>query len=372
MTSSSVYELSGAILDLVLQYQRKKPVSHGCNCLAYSACMATHLNAVEFFVSAHRPVQFILPGFPGKSPNVRKVLGYLPDKAESLALIFLNDLCKEIKKIYAPGAQVIICSDGRVFSDLVQIPDAHITAYQQELRSMINTLGLNSLSLFNLDDVEGMASVSHDQMRQVLITLYAESLDTLKSQVARGEEMCHLYRAITRFLFEDGNRPDYTGSRSALQRDARIRAYRVIQRSDAWSRLLLIKFPNAVRWSIHPQACGAKKLGIHLMKTTDNWLTPWHGVAVDFGDRFALMKRADAEKINAELIWEDGRPSHYLAPNVMMNISDDLPHVLTPLEIEQAYTASIFFEGLYALHKKTVECNLPENNMDKMVLRRQV
>ena len=85
----------------------------------------------------------------------------------------------------------------------------------------------------------------------------------------------------------------------------------MIQRSKAWSELIAIRFPDAVRLSIHPQSCGATKLGIRLIEP-DNWQTPWHGVAVDVGGRFLLFKRAQAETLGALLIHRQGRPSHYV------------------------------------------------------------
>ena len=51
-------------------------------------------------------------------------------------------------------------------------------------------------------------------------------------------------------------------------------------------------------------------LGIRLMEA-ENWMTPWHGVAVDVGGSFVLLKRAQAEDLGARLVCHKGRPSHY-------------------------------------------------------------
>lgn len=68
-------------------------------------------------VSRGEPVKMLLPGFPFKSPNLRdKVLGKLPDLGEELALKHLNGLCKNIKGVYEPGAEVHITSDGLVYN----------------------------------------------------------------------------------------------------------------------------------------------------------------------------------------------------------------------------------------------------------------
>ncbi|GHJ99637.1 hypothetical protein SY2F82_14350 [Streptomyces sp. Y2F8-2] len=94
-----------------------------------------------------------------------------------------------------------------------------------------------------------------------------------------------LYRGITRFLVEDT--ADWTGTRSALQRACRQRAYGVIQRTRAWGTLIAEHHPRAVRLSIHPQPVGAPKFGIRLLDAPDAWTTPWHSAALRRSDRRA-------------------------------------------------------------------------------------
>lgn len=274
-------------------------------------CIEVHRGRVMWFVSRGIPVEFVLPAFPAKSPNTAKVLGATPDMAERLSLQFLCAICDRVRQIYQAGAKIIVCSDGRVFSDLVQIADSNVSCYQAELRAMIDSIGPSSLSLFNLDDE--YPGFTHTAMRHMLMGSYGEELELFKQQVHAGGEQLRLYRGITRFLVEDADTPDYQGSRAALQRECRERAYGVIQRSKAWGKLLAQRFPDAVRLSIHPQACGSAKLGIKLVETSDNWLTPWHGTAVDVGGRFMLMKQYEAEAMGADLVYVDGRPSHYMA-----------------------------------------------------------
>lgn len=69
-----------------------------------------------------KPIRMVLPAFPAKSPSRDKTLSHLPDHGEELALRNLNELCKRIGQIYEPGARIVICSDGRVFADVVRIP----------------------------------------------------------------------------------------------------------------------------------------------------------------------------------------------------------------------------------------------------------
>jgi pyoverdine/dityrosine biosynthesis protein Dit1 len=119
-----------------------------------------------------------------------------------------------------------------------------------------------------------------------------------------------MYCGITRFLFEDSLFPGQLKSKTEIQKDARMRAYGVIQRSNAWSKLITQQFPDHVRLSIHPQTCGDIKLGIKLLP--ENWITPWHGVALETEGKITLVKRYEAEKLGAKLVHnENGRPDHY-------------------------------------------------------------
>jgi pyoverdine/dityrosine biosynthesis protein Dit1 len=312
------------ILRLVLRYQRpSEPDRCRPPC---ERCLTYHHATVGHHVERGAPVELVLPAFPGKSPNRRKVLGALPDMAERLSLEFLQRLSCRIAEIYSPGARIIICSDGRVFSDLVRIAERDISAYQAGIRNMLDEIHAavkaapdandsiepRPLELFNLDDE--YALTDYDEMRRHLIDSHGEPLEKIRADIRAGGEPLRLYRGITRFLLDDSTGGEARASRTALQKECRQRAYGVIQRSKAWGGLVAKKFPRAVRLSIHPQACSFEKIGIHMLETADNWLTPWHGVAVEIDGRFVLMKRSEVEELRATLVWQNGAPSHYVAP----------------------------------------------------------
>ncbi|MFH8367185.1 L-tyrosine/L-tryptophan isonitrile synthase family protein [Streptomyces sp. NPDC018031] len=267
------------------------------------------LDQVGRFVRAGEPIVLTLPGFPCKSPNPAKVLGHLPDEGERLSLTFLDRLCARIGEIHRPGATLVICSDGHVFGDLIRVPDAHIDAYADELRAMIAREGLTHLRTFDLRDAYG--DLGHDDKRALVQAEYAPAADALRAEVRTDEDTLRLYRGITRFLVEDT--PGYAGTRSALQRECRSRAYGVIARSRAWGELIAAHRPHSVRLSIHPQRRGSAKFGIRLLDAEDVWVTPWHSAVLrraDGGSR--LMRRAEAERLG-RLVLRDGRPSHFQA-----------------------------------------------------------
>jgi pyoverdine/dityrosine biosynthesis protein Dit1 len=294
--------ISAAILNLLLRHHRTTDRTP-----APANAFPHQLRGIAAFVLDGAPIVFTLPGFPCKSPNPAKVLGHLPDQGERLSLIFLDALCTEIQRIYPPGARVIICSDGHIFGDLVGVPDDHIDAYADELRTQIGRLGLERLCVFDLRDILG--DLPHPAKRARVHDRYAPALDDLRAEIHANDHTLALYQGITRFLFEDT--PHWPGTRSALQRDCRRRAYGVIQRSRAWGNLIAEHHPDAVRLSIHPQPVGAAKFGIRLLDAPDAWTTPWHSVALRRADgTWTLMPHAKAARLG-RLVHLDGKPSHF-------------------------------------------------------------
>lgn len=172
-------------------------------------------------------------------------------------------------------------------------------------------------------------------MRDELMKSYSESLTHLQYKIKVGRDakahaeavqLNRLYRGITRFLFEDSHHAQQTKSRTSLQKTARIKAYEVIRRSQAWSHLIAERFPEALRLSIHPHRCGEPKLGIQLIHD-EVWMTPWHGVIVKSPIGYRLLKRKTAELLGAQLItFEDGRPSHYQLDHPIEIQTMDISH----------------------------------------------
>jgi pyoverdine/dityrosine biosynthesis protein Dit1 len=114
----SVEDQARAILDILLRGRRLLAIEAADESPS-EAELAVHFPKLLPLVAKQRSIELILPAFPAKSANRRKTLGILPDLGEYLGLARLQDLCDQIRAVYAPGAHVTICSDGRVFSDLV-------------------------------------------------------------------------------------------------------------------------------------------------------------------------------------------------------------------------------------------------------------
>lgn len=272
-----------------------------------------HLQIIEQLVAKQLPIKMILPAYPGKSPNRNKTLGYFPDLAEHHSIDILSQLCDEINEIYQPGAQVIICSDGYVFSDLVKIPDDKVEAYTNDIIKYYSLHYPNKFAFFDIKDAYPELNCL-DSAREELMVNFGSSLITLSKKAKYEAETQSMYKGITRFLFEDfcGLQAFNTSSKTQIQKMAKKTSLRVIQRSNAWSDLLEHHFPDAVRLSIHPQFRVSKKIGIKLGHADDGWRTPWHSVAVQQGDDIQFLRRSMVDENRYRLIFNNGRPSHYL------------------------------------------------------------
>jgi pyoverdine/dityrosine biosynthesis protein Dit1 len=260
---------------------------------------AENLLKVQRYVMREEPVRFVLPAFPAKSPNRRKTFGPMPDLADLEGLRTLQKLCTQIRSVYSGGAQIVICSDGRVFADVVGVSDMDVENYKRGIEHMIARFGLSSLSTFHLEDIFGTSSFA--RMRERLVRGYAEPIPKLRARMIEDPALRLMFNGIHRFMFEDVADMNPESSREKSRTHAKSLAYQVIQRSNAWSRLVAAEFPQALRLSIHPQMPSSEKIGVQLVPASSNWATPWHGVLVTDGIRKTLMKREKALALGSEL-----------------------------------------------------------------------
>ncbi|WDE05953.1 L-tyrosine/L-tryptophan isonitrile synthase family protein [Thalassomonas viridans] len=271
-----------------------------------------HLDKVRLMVAQQQAIRMVLPAYPGKSPNRDKTLSKLPDLAEKHSIDNLYRLCREIEQIYPPGAKIVICSDGYVFSDLVRIPDPDVELYTREIIRYYQRHYPGYFEFFDIKDAFPELSCL-DAMREELMVCYGESLIRLSARCKSEKESLSMYRGITRFLSEDfaGLAEFSRHSKNQIQKQAKSISIRVIQRSNAWGELLAELFPNALRLSIHPQYRVSAKIGISMADADDGWRTPWHSVAVMKNRQIHLLKRSQIDENHHRLIFNGGKPCHY-------------------------------------------------------------
>lgn len=307
--NQGVDKLDREILNILFNHRKLNESDETCVNQRCEVCVRLHAEKIHYFTQQNKAIHFILPAFPAKSPNLQKVLGSLPDLGEEIALNTLEDLCREINSIYPPGAHVTICSDGRIFSELVGVSDEQISQYVAGIKELITHLNLHSIDIVNLEDL--LQGHSFQELRNQVLTKYAESLDELHLKLKSSDEFKTLFNGIHRFISEDRKVLQPEKSMSLIKTESKEIALKVIQHSNAWTRFLSNVFPDAFRLSIHPYHAHSEKTGIRLTKATDNWLTPWHGVIVLKENEYILMKKQEAELLGATLMMRNEQPSYY-------------------------------------------------------------
>lgn len=312
LPTSDIEATATKILNRVFRFRRLLPDAEADARIDNPERYAPHFEKLYSLIQRNQPIHFVLPAFPAKSPNRTKTIGALPDMGERLALEFLDNLCAEIELDYPPGAYLTLCSDGRVFSDLVGVSDDDVSLYRDGLRRIFELTEVTRLRLFNLEDVYD--TKHYDVMREELLVGYARPLGAIRNEALTSPSARALFNGIHRFMLEDLQAARPGLSRNQCRERAKSLAYRVIQRSNAWSALVANRFPSAVRLSIHPQPDVSEKIGIALLRTDDPWVTPWHSVALCDGGRFRLVKRSVAESLGARLVNSDDRLPFYLLP----------------------------------------------------------
>jgi hypothetical protein len=113
----SVTLMSTKILEIIFDYALNK--FDDCRD-RLDAGRPKFISVLNKFIKEGARIDMSLPAFPFKSANkVYKVLGFLPDKAEEIALARLDNMCRRIEEIYTPGAKVVLISDGLVYNGLL-------------------------------------------------------------------------------------------------------------------------------------------------------------------------------------------------------------------------------------------------------------
>ena len=302
-------ERGQAVLFRLMRHRRLHDAAAGCAAEPCPQCLALHLPRVMYFLRGDRPLHLLLPAFPAKSPSRKKTLGPLPDRAEEIALRYLEEVCRELQELHPPGAQLTICSDGHVFSDLVGVGDDDVSRYGEAIEMLIDRLDCPSLESFSMSDLYREADFA--TMRRLLVEEYAATKPPIAERAHLFEHVRTAVDGIQRFLFEERIEEPAGKSRTKIRQECRELAYRVVERSDAWGRLLADCFPTALRLSIHPQHPHSEKIGIRLGQTDDAWLTPWHSSSMHTSGGWKFIKAAEAIALGARLVDCDGRPSHF-------------------------------------------------------------
>ncbi|MBA4696046.1 MAG: L-tyrosine/L-tryptophan isonitrile synthase family protein [Legionella sp.] len=298
------------IVSILFTHSRQSHWRYRENCPGISCqyCQEPHRQKIQASIQKQEAITLILPAFPAKSANREKTISAKPDLGERLSLVRLNAICQQISAIYPIGVKLYLCSDGRVFNDLVLVNDEEVNLYQQGIKAIIKQEKLTFLKTFALDEI--YPNATYNEMRKQLMMTHGEALEILKQRLKPQTPERYQFDGIHRFIFEDQRALRTDLSKNKLRKLTKLITYEVVRRSNAWSRLLAAEFPSSVRLSIHPQPCGSDKLGIQFLPANNRWATPWHNVLLKKGNNCQFVKRSEAEALGAKF-----NHDHYVLEN---------------------------------------------------------
>ncbi|EQB44842.1 hypothetical protein CGLO_16367 [Colletotrichum gloeosporioides Cg-14] len=277
---------------------------------------------VNRHVFAGRRIPMVLPAFPAKSINrVDKVLGPHPDLGEELALDRLNDLCSQIQNVYAPGATVLIATDGACYNDLTGVTDDDLWEYGAILRKMVANKGYRCIDFVRIMNLLGLHDDSTitkerfisllDPSRQELMRRYVDPDFDANLCIKTDPDYKMTFDGYAKFLKKDlAYGPIRNSAISGKKYKAKVHetAKAMIARGVAFAELIREKLPEHVRLSIHPST-GLTKISMPLIPQSDTFsMTPWHcAVAVDVEGNFRTG-HLPTWRDTHELVYRNGLP----------------------------------------------------------------
>ncbi|WEW55703.1 hypothetical protein PRK78_001136 [Emydomyces testavorans] len=282
---------------------------------------------IQDHVEREQPISMVLPAFPFKSPNrTFKVLGHLPDKGEEIALMHLNSLCKEIRKVYSKGARVDIVSDGLMYNDILGISDKEVWTYGQALRELAVKKGCNHIHFVRLVELLGDVDTGEPLTEEQYLRdapwfrsqLYQRNIPedfSPSRHILSDHDTTLTYRGYIKFLekdIDDKRFEDSTMSKRQIKKHREEVAKKMIARGRAFAIAIAKRFEKSIRLSIHP-SLDATKLSISLIPQEGGTaMTPWHSSLVRSVDGAVQLSHVGAvSRQTHELIYENGRPSYY-------------------------------------------------------------
>ncbi|KAI1124426.1 Pyoverdine/dityrosine biosynthesis protein-domain-containing protein [Nemania abortiva] len=273
------------------------------------------LPVVKRQLATSAPIRMLLPGFPFKENSRDLVLGSLPDLGEELALAHLQGLCNNIAAIYEKGAEILICSDGLVYNDLMGVSNEAVWEYGVALRAMAATKELRNIKFLRLWDLLGHPGRHLDQEDQEKAKAYY-----LEHATCIRRELLYRYGdaqfdAVAAAKTDNDWAMTHTKYVDVLARktveNPESTAIRMIQRGKAYGAALRANLSDYVRLSIH-DSVGKGKLSLALIPNPQEkgsvGLMPWRSaIAVDADGSYRAVY-PDQVQDTHEVIYKNERP----------------------------------------------------------------
>lgn len=227
------------------------------------------IKKILYFIDNKKSIEFVLPSFPGKSPNINSSFNGKFGYEEQYSINNITKLLHEIRALYSIGAKIYIVHDGHLFTDLnITRSDYELSEYINEFRKRIS----DDIISISLNDLVG--EKKYVDSRNKFINQYVKQLDEklLSGDLVKKEIL------FTKIEFENQIKKEDNISNNQLQMISKKIAKESLLRKQGLSNCIADKFPNAIRLSIHYQESDSKKLGFKLIDKAINFGSPWFNI----------------------------------------------------------------------------------------------
>ncbi|MBX9976679.1 MAG: isocyanide synthase family protein [Alphaproteobacteria bacterium] len=230
------------------------------------------LKKIHALIIQNKPILLTLVGFPYKSSNIKdKVLSTKADGAERYALTYLQGFLNKIKKVYPPGATLMIFTDGFVFCDLEKVSDNVVIQYEDDLKTLAKDLP--DIKVITMRDL--CPGKTPAEIRQ-LLAKEEPSFESFKATLAHTEKCKDDVDVFTKWMAME------LALLNLSEEERAMIAFKETHRGRQFSQFLKTYRPKeTIACSVHYQKDVGAKVGL---KLSNSDITPWHGVLVEMDE----------------------------------------------------------------------------------------
>ena len=208
---------------------------------------------------------FVMPAFPGKSPNCNSSFSFLPDYTENVSLETINDFITEINKIYPYGCEFTIVHDGHFFSYVgITRGELELNEYILSFRKKCGEW-ITSVTIYDL--------MNSCDLYEAYLLFKNKYLDEMISIGDLSNEILFTRNEFGDKIFKNGL------SNNQKQKIATNIARKSVLIKNGINNMINDLFPDSIRLSVHFQDKGSVKMGFKLIPFAINKGTPWFYVA---------------------------------------------------------------------------------------------
>jgi pyoverdine/dityrosine biosynthesis protein Dit1 len=247
-------------------------------------------------ISASRPVELIIPSFPGREVNPIARTRPQIHLGELASLCKLASLCASVRKVYSPGLVITIVTDGVAYAPFYGDCVAGAVGYKTEFERAIRDLGIDDvIRVADLATVIDERKAEYDRVYAAVETEIKavwrdpsyKFRDELIHTMKLGTQSGALNAALAHIVkFTSAGEIDSERLRrareaitAASERTAFV--YHCLLVTMRRMEILDRKFPDAIRGTVHPKP----KQYSPFLVNPHTTVSPWHGVAVLRKDR---------------------------------------------------------------------------------------